>query len=181
LLFAGSLHHWRWSVALRAGRFQSAGADPFAPVDAGAPGVSRMLLIDTFVGPSPIEGVGVFAAEPIKAGQIIYRFEPGFDRLIRQDELALLPDPIKRFIDRYTYPHPAEAGVVVLDADNGRHMNHSESPNTDFRDAVIGRAIRDIAPGEEITCNYAEFEPGFTMLASMVAAHRTAGQAFHAQ
>ncbi|MCR9128003.1 MAG: SET domain-containing protein-lysine N-methyltransferase [Alphaproteobacteria bacterium] len=140
-----------------------------------------MLLIDTYVGPSPIEGVGVFAAEPIKAGQIIYRFEPDFDRLIALSDADRLPEPIRRFIDRYTYPHPGEAGVVVLDADNGRHMNHSETPNTDFRDAIVGRAIRDIAPGEEITCNYAEFEPGFVMLASMVAAHRPAGLALHAE
>lgn len=130
-----------------------------------------MLLVDTYVGSSAIEGVGVFAAEPIKAGQIIYRFEPAFDRLIRLQDAATLPESIQRFIDRYTYPHPAEPGVVVLDADNGRHMNHSEHPNTDFRDAVVGRAIRDIAPGEEVTCNYAEFEPGFVMLSSLVAAY----------
>ena len=127
-----------------------------------------MLLVDTYVGPSAIEGVGVFAAEPIAAGQVIYRFEPAFDRLIALQEAAALPEPIQRFIERYTYPHPTTPGVVVLDADNGRHMNHSEHPNTDFRDAVVGRAIRNIAPGEEITCNYAEFEPGFVMLTSMV-------------
>ena len=130
-----------------------------------------MLLIDTYVGQSAIEGVGVFAAEPIAAGQVIYRFEPGFDRLIAETEFASMPESIRRFLERYTYPHPAQPGLWVLDTDNGRHMNHSEAPNTDFRDAVIGRAIADIAPGEEITCNYSEFEPGFTMLASLVAAH----------
>ncbi len=130
----------------------------------------HMLLIDTFIGPSSIEGVGVFAAEPIKKGQLIYRFEPGFDRLISPGDLAQMPDSIRRFVDRYTYPHPAQAGTVVLDADNGRHMNHSQTPNTDFRDAVFGYAIRDIAAGEEITCDYAEFEPGFHMLPSMVGA-----------
>jgi SET domain-containing protein len=130
-----------------------------------------MLLIDTYVGPSAIEGVGVFAAEPIRAGQLIYRFEPGFDRLIPAGELSAMPEAIRRFVDRYTYPHPADPGLLVLDADNGRHMNHSLDANTDFSDAVFGRAIRDIAPGEEITCNYAEFEPNFVMLDSLVAAH----------
>lgn len=130
-----------------------------------------MLLIDTYVGPSAIEGVGVFAAEPIRKGQLIYRFEPGFDRLIGEADLALLPESIRRFVERYTYPHPLEAGKLVLDADNGRHMNHSLQPNTDFKDSVFGYAIADIAPGEEITCNYAEFEPGFYMLPSMVSAH----------
>jgi len=55
-------------------------------------------------------------------------------------------------------------------------MNHSLQPNTDFRDSVFGYAIRDIAAGEEITCNYAEFEPDFYMLPSMVTAHIAASQ-----
>jgi SET domain-containing protein len=133
-----------------------------------------MLLVDTFVGPSVIEGVGVFAAEPIQAGRIIYRFDPLFDRLISPAELASFPESIRHFILRYTYPHPADRNLVVLDVDNGRHMNHSLAPNTDFRDATFGYAIRDIAAGEEITCNYAEFEPDFEMLPSMVSAFHPA-------
>lgn len=129
-----------------------------------------MLLIDTYVGPSEIEGVGVFAAQPIAKGQLIYRFEPSFDRLICIHELAGLPEPIRVFIERYTYPHPTAPDMLVLDADNGRHMNHSAAPNTDFSDAIFGYAIRDIAPGEEIVCDYSEFEPGFYMMPSMVGA-----------
>lgn len=130
-----------------------------------------MLLIDTYIGPSAIEGVGVFAAEPIAKGQLIYRFEPGFDRLISQSDLGAMPESLRRFIDRYTYPHPRDKAVLVLDADNGRHMNHCPAPNTDFRDSIHGYAIADIAAGEEITCNYAEFEPDFYMLPSMLSAH----------
>lgn len=127
-----------------------------------------MLLVDTFVGPSVIEGVGVFAAEPIRAGRIIYRFDPLFDRLISQAELTLFPESLRNFILRYTYPHPSDQRFLVLDVDNGRHMNHSLNPNTDFRDATFGYAICDISTGEEITCNYAEFEPAFEMLPSLV-------------
>ncbi len=129
-----------------------------------------MLLVDTFVGPSVIEGVGVFAAEPIQAGRIIYRFEPLFDRLISRAEVASFTEPLRNFIIRYTYPHPSDQHLLVLDVDNGRHMNHSFHPNTDFRDATFGYAIRDIDAGEEITCNYAEFEPTFEMLPSLVIA-----------
>lgn len=129
-----------------------------------------MLLVDTYVGPSVIEEVGVFAAEPITAGQVIYRFDPCFDRLISRAELASYPASIRRFVERYTYPHPTDRLRLVLDVDNGRHMNHSPEPNTDFRYAIFGYAIRDIAAGEEITCNYADFEPGFEMLPSLVSA-----------
>jgi SET domain-containing protein len=41
-------------------------------------------------------------------------------------------------------------------------MNHSEAPNTDFTGFEAGYAIRDIEVGEEITCNYHEFDPTFT-------------------
>lgn len=130
-----------------------------------------MLLIETYLAASPIEGVGVFAAEFIPAGSLIYRFEPSFDRVIRQADLLKAGPSVRSFIDRYTYPHPTEKDCLILDADNGRHMNHAAVPNTDFRHAVFGYAIRDIAPGEEITCDYAEFEPGFVMLPSQTAIH----------
>ena len=51
--------------------------------------------------------------------------------------------------------------MVVLDSDNGRFMNHSLGPNTDFRIFDRGFALFDIAQGEEITCNYHEFDPTF--------------------
>jgi hypothetical protein len=40
-------------------------------------------------------------------------------------------------------------------------MNHCLSPNTDFRIFDRGYALVDIAPGDEITCNYHEFDPSF--------------------
>ena len=49
----------------------------------------------------------------------------------------------------------------VLDCDDGKFMNHSEQPNTDFRVFDKGYALTDIAVGEEITCNYYEFDPAF--------------------
>ena len=41
------------------------------------------------------------------------------------------------------------------------YMNHSLAPNTDFRIFDKGYALADIARGEEITCNYHEFDPDF--------------------
>ena len=49
----------------------------------------------------------------------------------------------------------------IVDCDDGKFMNHSEQPNTDFRVFDQGFALTDIAVGEEITCNYYEFDPGF--------------------
>jgi hypothetical protein len=128
-----------------------------------------MLLVKTYVAPSGIEGVGVFAGEPIAKGQSIWRFDPRFDRTLTIEELELLPEGVRAFLEKYSYPHHAEEGVVILELDNGRFMNHSTEPNTDFSQMDFGYALRDIKAGEELTCDYVEFDPTFALLPSDVA------------
>ena len=123
-----------------------------------------MMIVPTYVGPSMIEGVGIFAATPIKAGEAIWILDDKFDLQLALSDLPLLSEVQRQFIERYGYPHMTRPGIVVLEFDNGRFMNHSDTPNTDFRNAEIAWATRDIAEGEELTCNYMEFDPGFVML-----------------
>jgi uncharacterized protein len=123
-----------------------------------------MLLVSTYVAPSRIEGVGVFAAEPIAAGARIWALEPRFDRLIGRAELPTLPPHVQAFVDRYSYPYPHDPEKLIVELDNGRFMNHSEAPNTRFDDPDAGFALCSIAAGEELTCNYAEFDPEFQIL-----------------
>ncbi|MBB5517820.1 SET domain-containing protein [Amphiplicatus metriothermophilus] len=126
-----------------------------------------MLLVSTYVAPSAVEGVGVFAAEPIKKGTVIWRFEPEFDRLIPMDKYLSAPPYLKDLLDRYAYPSPDRPGFIVYEVDNGRFMNHSETPNTDFSDFGGARAIRDIEAGEELTCNYGDFFKDFELLPNL--------------
>lgn len=123
-----------------------------------------MLLVSTYVAPSKIEGIGVFAAEPIKKGALIWRLEPSFDRLIPVDKYEAAPPHLKDLLDRYAYPSPDRPGFIVYEVDNGRFMNHSETPNTDFSDAGGATALRDIAAGEELTCNYSDFFKDYELL-----------------
>jgi len=123
-----------------------------------------MLLIPNYVGPSSIEGVGIFAAAPIAKGTVIWTLDESFDRVLSAADIAALGEEQRRFVERYGYPHTQRPELTIVEVDNGRFMNHSDDPNTEFTDPVIGWAIRDIAEGEEITCNYAEFDPGFEML-----------------
>jgi uncharacterized protein len=120
-----------------------------------------MMLVRTYLSNSAIEGVGIFAAEPIKAGDVIWRIEPKFDVFFTASDIEELPPHMQDFIARYSYPHMKKEGIWVLESDNGRFMNHSEAPNTDFTDFEQGFALRDIAAGEEITCNYYEFDSTF--------------------
>jgi SET domain-containing protein len=121
-----------------------------------------MLLISTYLAPSSIEGIGVFAGEPISRGRLIWNLNPKFDVFVHPYEMDGLPPHMQDYVTRYSYPHLEMPGVIILDSDNGRFMNHSLEPNTDFRIFDKGYALADIAVGEELTCNYHEFDPGFT-------------------
>jgi hypothetical protein len=123
-----------------------------------------MMLIPTYVAPSTIEGVGIFAAEPIAAGTRIWRLDQSLDRLIGRADLDDLCDVFRAFVERYSYPYPHDPEQLIVELDNGRFMNHSDTPNTIFSDPDAGFTLRAIAAGEELTCNYAEFDPGFEIL-----------------
>lgn len=120
-----------------------------------------MLLIATYVAQSPIEGLGVFAGEYVPRGSLIWSLNPKFDIFVHETEIGALPPHMQTFVARYSYPHLDMPGYRVVDVDHGKFMNHSLAPNTDFRIFDRGYALVDIAEGEEITCNYHEFDPGF--------------------
>jgi hypothetical protein len=123
-------------------------------------GTWRMMLVRSYLAASTIEGLGVFAAEPIAKGTLVWQFDRRFDTVISKAELAAAPDHLREYLDRYTYEFHEDPGFVVLDADDGRYMNHSGAPNVDLADPEIGVAVRDIAAGEELTCDYACFTVG---------------------
>lgn len=123
-----------------------------------------MFVINTYIAKSDIEGVGVFTAEAVKAGQVISKFEPEFDRLIPTRAYLAAPAHLKALLDRYAFPHPEKPEFIVYEVDNSRFMNHSKTPNTDYSDFAAGRALRDIAAGEELTCDYDSFFSDYELL-----------------
>ena len=117
-----------------------------------------MLLVKTSVRASPIHGLGVFADVAIAAGTPLWRFDPVLDRIIPEAALAAYPPDVAEFLSVYCEYFP-ELGMLVLSGDNDRFTNHSETPNTavilpNGPEAMVV-ACRDIAAGEEITCDYA--------------------------
>lgn len=123
-----------------------------------------MMQVHTYVAASSIEGVGVFTAEPIARGQMVWSFDPLFDRLIPVADYENARPLVKDFLDKYSYPSPDRPGFLVYETDNGRFMNHIDTPNLDFSDSGGARALRDIEAGEELTCNYADFYPQFELM-----------------
>lgn len=124
-----------------------------------------MLHIRTSIGPSKIHGTGLFAAEPIRVGSAVWSFTPAFDRTFTREEIAKLPDGARIYLATYAYKSQV-SGVYVLPEDNGKYFNHSDAPNTRSTHPadggeVITYALRDIAPGEELTDDYSSFEDPF--------------------
>lgn len=120
-----------------------------------------MILIPTRVGPSPIHGCGLFAAEFIPGGRPIWRFLPGFDHEFTPGQWAALPEPARGHTRHFCFVRPGDLHVI-LSGDHACFINHDASPNTGASPVapggasteVITVARRDIAAGEEITCDY---------------------------
>lgn len=121
-----------------------------------------MMLVRTYLAPSPVDGIGVFAAEPIKKGQHVWTFDPRFDKLIKKEDLATAPACLREYVEIRGYPFHRDGDYILLDVDDAIYMNHSDTPNVDLTDVEAGYAVRDIAVGEEMFCDYATFmPPGF--------------------
>lgn len=119
------------------------------------------MLVRTAVQASLIHGLGLFAAEPIPRGTPIWRYEAGFDQEFSPDQVSALPPLAGAHVRWFAY-FRKEDGFAVLSGDHACFMNHSATPNTGAaRDAmppVTTIALRDIAAGEELTCDYYEFD-----------------------
>ena len=120
-----------------------------------------MMLVNTRVAPSAIHGLGLFAAEFIPQGAPIWRLVPEFDREFSPEQFAGLPLPAQEHARWFGFVSQ-ESGQRILSGDHACFMNHSTTPNTGAPFAastpVTTIALRDIAAGEEITCNYFDFD-----------------------
>ena len=120
-----------------------------------------MLLVPTRLAQSAIHGFGVFAAAPIEKGAPVWRFAPGLDMQFDPRIVDTLPPHVQTFFAHYGYLD-RNVGRIILCFDDARFVNHSDMPNvaTDYAQDAYGIdvALRDIAAGEELTMDYANFE-----------------------
>jgi uncharacterized protein len=122
-----------------------------------------MLCVKTLLLPSPIHGTGVFALEDIPQGGMVWRFDSARD-LVFSENLAL-NDQVTNYLAHFAYYDAGRRGLVLC-GDNAKWMNHSDRPNTTavfeehdgLRCYDRDMAARNICAGEEITCNYGNFD-----------------------
>lgn len=111
-----------------------------------------MLLVPTRIMPSSIQGFGLFAARPIPAGTVVWQYHEPVDYRLRD-----IPQELIAFADRYAYKPPG-GEYREFCGDGAMFLNHSNTPNTSHDRYGVGYANRDIAAGEELTCDYREFD-----------------------
>jgi len=118
-----------------------------------------MLLVSARVGPSAIHGMGCFTNERIAKGQVVWQFDPRLDLQIPAAEMDALPAPAQEFLRIYGYLEVCDGTpVYTLCGDHARHMNHAANPNLLNVNSQTDTALRDIEAGEELTCDYYEFD-----------------------
>jgi len=97
-------------------------------------------------------GYGVFTTAFIPRGTFVWVLD-AWDRILSPPAVAALPRLLKQQVEKYAYINAA--GDYVLCWDFGRYMNHSCEPTSLGLGESIEVAVRDIEPGEELTCEYA--------------------------
>jgi SET domain-containing protein len=119
-----------------------------------------MLLVRTRLEKSAVHGIGLFADQFIPKGTTLWRFHPTVDTKHSLDQLSEVAPPSLEQLRRYTY-REKYSGLYVLCGDDARFFNHAKNPNcidVDDGQEGITVAVRDIQPGEEMTCDYALFD-----------------------
>ena len=113
-----------------------------------------MLLIDTYLDKSKIQGVGVFANENAKKGEKIKEVRPEFEIEFNVENLPRMPLALAKFIDTHSYERELGSKMFVMGIDNEKYMNHSVNPSVNDD----GIALKNIKIGDEITIDYRDFD-----------------------
>jgi hypothetical protein len=102
---------------------------------------------------SPTVGLGVAATGRIPKGTLVW-VQDRFDRVVARDEGLILDAEHRAVLDRYA--HLDRHGNWILCWDAGRLVNHACDPALRGLGPNVMVARRDLEPGDEITCDYAE-------------------------
>jgi SET domain-containing protein len=114
-----------------------------------------MILVRTFLSTSSIHGMGLFAAENIRKGSLIWQYHPNTTQVFwkRQFLAKCFSMPLSASLEFVNYSYVKEGNIYYLN-DNLKFINHAPNPNVEFNSYKSRVALRDIEKGEELTENY---------------------------
>lgn len=115
-----------------------------------------MLTINTYLAPSAVHGIGLFAAEEIPSHSVVWKFNPLIDKIYsEQTFLKICRKSPEHSLKHFLNASYRKGGRYFYLTDNARFINHSqESANIAFRDDYCELALRKIMPHEELLENY---------------------------
>ncbi len=113
------------------------------------------LFFATEAKESPIAGTGVFAREPITRGEIVGNLGH-LGRIVTEAEYQAAQEAGDTLLIKSAIRWVGEYFVYNETISDEEYINHSIDPNMLYHCGVLF-ARKDIAPGEELTCDYKYF------------------------
>jgi hypothetical protein len=118
-----------------------------------------MLIINTYLDRSDINGTGLFSGQDINEGDIVWYLDPTIDHVFFDDDFKELcssqPEEHAERFRRWSYKREND---YVLCSDNTKFANHSDTPNLGGDNKQYDVALKDIKVGEELTYDYRVFD-----------------------
>ncbi len=121
-----------------------------------------MILVKTKLAKSSVHGIGLFADQFIPKGAVTWQYHSKFDSAFSQQEVNEMSEPARKQFLIYAFYYK-KINAYVLCFDDQRFINHSYDLSkinihtTPERDV----AARDIQPGEELFCDYNNFDDSY--------------------
>lgn len=115
-----------------------------------------MLTVKTQIKQSRIAGIGLFAAQFIPKGTIVWTYKEKLDALFTKEEIEQFSFASQEQFYNYAYLDKTY-GQYLLCGDDGRFFNHSPVPNCDDSEKNVTMALQDINSGDELTVDYTTF------------------------
>jgi uncharacterized protein len=103
-------------------------------------------------------GMALVATRPIPAGTVMWALCE-FDIVLDGARIPQLPRPYREVLDRYAFVSPT--GDAILQWDLARFANHSCDAICHSVAYDVEIAVRDVAPGEQVTTEYGNLNRNF--------------------
>lgn len=115
-----------------------------------------MMRIKTYLDKTERGDLGLYAAQNISQGTIVWVYDEGFEKIFTDEEVNNMSILTKEYVKKYSY-QKSDDKTWVLCIDDNKFLNHSDAPNLeDFETHSV--AVVDIKKGQELTCNYYGFD-----------------------